>query len=113
MKRSARRSTTMCSNALWRDGARADANDLISLISALLLPWWAWAVGAGDSPYGRAGGSHQSIGQLPAAAFGSRVFVCSNLAFIGDHVIKRKHTANSKRDLPGLVSEVIEHLQQQ
>jgi hypothetical protein len=46
-------------------------------------------------------------------AFGSRVFVCSNLAFVGDHVIKRKHTANSKRDLPGLVAEVIAPLQQQ
>jgi hypothetical protein len=46
-------------------------------------------------------------------AFGSQVFVCSNLAFVGDHVIKRKHTANSKRDLPGLVAEVIEPLQAQ
>lgn len=46
-------------------------------------------------------------------AFGSRVFVCSNLAFIGDHVIKRKHTSNSKRDLPGLVAEIIEPLQTQ
>ncbi len=46
-------------------------------------------------------------------AFGSQVFVCSNLAFAGDHIIKRKHTANSKRDLPGLVAEVIEPLQQQ
>ena len=44
-------------------------------------------------------------------AFGSRVFICDNLAFIGDHVIKRKHTANSKRDLPGLVAEVVEPLQ--
>src|SRR5881397_1045647 len=32
---------------------------------------------------------------------GSRVFVCDNLAFIGDHVIKRKHTANAKTALPG------------
>jgi Domain of unknown function (DUF932) len=43
-------------------------------------------------------------------AFGSRVFVCDNLAFIADHVVKRKHTANLKRDLPGLVTEVIEPL---
>lgn len=43
-------------------------------------------------------------------SFGSRVFVCDNLAFIGDHVIKRKHTANAKRDLPGLVAAVIEPL---
>ena len=42
-------------------------------------------------------------------AFGARVFVCSNLSFSGDHVIKRKHTANSKRDLPGLVAEISDH----
>lgn len=46
-------------------------------------------------------------------SFGSRVFVCDNLAFNGDHVIKRKHTANAKRDLPGLVAEVVEPLQDQ
>ncbi|MEQ9135741.1 MAG: hypothetical protein RLO51_11070 [Thalassobaculum sp.] len=46
-------------------------------------------------------------------AFGSRTFVCDNLAFAGDHVIKRKHTANSKRDLPGLVAEVVEPLADQ
>jgi len=43
-------------------------------------------------------------------SFGSRVFVCDNLAFSGDHVIKRKHTPNAKRDLPGLIAEVIEPL---
>jgi hypothetical protein len=43
-------------------------------------------------------------------AIGSRVFVCDNLAFHADHVIRRKHTANAKRDLPGLVGEVIETL---
>ena len=42
--------------------------------------------------------------------FGSRVFVCDNLAFIADHVIKRKHTANLKRDLPGIIGELIEPL---
>lgn len=42
--------------------------------------------------------------------FGSRVFVCDNLAFIADHVIKRKHTANARRDLPGLVGELVEPL---
>ena len=46
-------------------------------------------------------------------SIGSRVFVCDNLAFIGDHVIKRKHTANAKRDLPGLVAQVIEPLREQ
>lgn len=46
-------------------------------------------------------------------AFGSRVFVCDNLAFVGDHVIKRKHTAKAKRELPGLVTEIVAPLQQQ
>ena len=46
-------------------------------------------------------------------SFGSRVFVCDNLAFAGDHVIRRKHTANAKRDLPGLVAEVVEPLHEQ
>lgn len=46
-------------------------------------------------------------------AFGSRTFVCDNLAFIGDHIIKRKHTTNSKRDLPGLVAGVVEPLADQ
>ena len=42
--------------------------------------------------------------------FGSRVFICDNLAFSADTVIKRKHTANLKRDLPGIIGEVIEPL---
>ena len=43
-------------------------------------------------------------------SFGSQVFVCSNLAFFGDHVIRRKHTVNAKRMLPGLLMEIIEPL---
>ena len=43
-------------------------------------------------------------------SFGSRVFVCDNLAFIGDHVVKRRHTQNAKRDLPGLLAEIVEPL---
>lgn len=46
-------------------------------------------------------------------AFGSKVFVCDNLALIGDHVIKRKHTAKVKRELPGLVTEIVQPLQAQ
>ena len=46
-------------------------------------------------------------------AFGSRVFVCDNLAFAADHVIRRKHTANAKRELPSLIAEVIEPLREQ
>jgi len=46
-------------------------------------------------------------------SFGSRVFVCDNLAFNGEHVIRRKHTVNAKRELPGLVAEVVEPLREQ
>jgi Domain of unknown function (DUF932) len=46
-------------------------------------------------------------------AFGSRVFVCDNLALIGDHVIRRKHTQKAKRELPGLVTEIVQPLQEQ
>lgn len=46
-------------------------------------------------------------------AFGSRVFVCDNTAFVGEHVIRRKHTIKAKRELPGLVTEIVAPLQQQ
>jgi hypothetical protein len=46
-------------------------------------------------------------------SFGIRVFVCDNRAVSGDHVIRRKHTANAKRELPGLVAEVVEPLRGQ
>ena len=42
--------------------------------------------------------------------FGGRVFCCDNLSFIADHIIRRKHTANAKRDLPALISELVEPL---
>lgn len=43
-------------------------------------------------------------------AFGSRVFICDNIAFSGDYTIKRKHTVKAKHDLPGLIGEIIEPL---
>lgn len=46
-------------------------------------------------------------------AFGSRVFVCDNLAFTADHVIRTKHTAKLKDRLPGLVNGLIEPLAEQ
>lgn len=46
-------------------------------------------------------------------AFGSRVFVCDNLALIGEHIIKRKHTVKAKRELPGLVTEIVAPLKDQ
>lgn len=48
-----------------------------------------------------------------AISFGSRVFVCDNLAFNGDNVIKRRHTPKMKRELPGLIAEIIEPLGEQ
>ena len=41
-------------------------------------------------------------------AYSSRVFVCDNLAFMGDHVIRRKHTAKAKRELTKRASRGIE-----
>jgi len=46
-------------------------------------------------------------------AFGSQVFVCDNLAFSADHVIRTKHTAKLKLRLPGLVGELIEPIADQ
>jgi hypothetical protein len=46
-------------------------------------------------------------------AIGSRVMVCDNLSFFGDHTIRRKHTIKAKRELPGLVSGVVQPLQEQ
>lgn len=46
-------------------------------------------------------------------SMGAAVFVCSNLSFLGDHVIRRKHTAKARFDLPGLVAGVVEPLRDQ
>lgn len=35
------------------------------------------------------------------------MFVCDNLAFHAEHIIKRKHTVKAKRELPALVSEIV------
>lgn len=43
-------------------------------------------------------------------SFGSRVFVCDNLAFIGDTVIRRKHTQKLRFELPGLIAAIVEAL---
>jgi hypothetical protein len=45
--------------------------------------------------------------------FGGRVFCCDNLSFSAEHVIKRKHTVNAKRDLAALVGEIVEPLAEQ
>jgi len=46
-------------------------------------------------------------------SYGSRVFVCDNLSFAGDHVIKRKHTAKALRDIHALMADLIEPLSTQ
>ena len=46
-------------------------------------------------------------------AIGSRVTVCDNLAYYGEHIVTRKHTARAKRELPGLVTEIVQPLQAQ
>lgn len=45
--------------------------------------------------------------------FGGHVFCCDNLSFIAEHVIKRRHTLNAKRDLPALVGQIVEPLAEQ
>jgi hypothetical protein len=44
-------------------------------------------------------------------AFGSRVFVCDNMAFIGDHVIRRKHSRHAKHELLSRFAEIVQPLQ--
>ena len=39
------------------------------------------------------------------------MFVCDNLAFIGDRVIRRVHTVRAKRELPEQVTEIVQPLQ--
>lgn len=41
---------------------------------------------------------------------GSRCFCCDNLAFIAEHVVRRKHTARARHELPMLISELVEPL---
>lgn len=43
-------------------------------------------------------------------SFGSHVFVCDNLAFSADHVIRTKHTSGLKSRLPGLIGGLVEEL---
>lgn len=42
--------------------------------------------------------------------FGSNTWICDNSAFVAETVCKRKHTQNSRRQLPGIVMEMVEPL---
>jgi hypothetical protein len=46
-------------------------------------------------------------------AFGSRVIVCDNLALLGEHVVKRRHTQKLRFELPGLIASIVEPLADQ
>lgn len=46
----------------------------------------------------------------PSFAFGSQVFVCDNLAFTGEIVLKRKQTTFIQRDLRALVVDAVGHV---
>jgi hypothetical protein len=46
-------------------------------------------------------------------SFGAKCFVCDNLSFCGVHVVKKKHTPNALRLLPGLLAEIVEPLADQ
>jgi len=58
-----------------------------------------------EGEVGAAIGFRNSTDQTLSAGlvFGSRVFVCDNLAFAGKYVIRRKHTKRILNDLPGLI----------
>ncbi len=43
----------------------------------------------------------------PSIAFGSGVFVCDNLSFTGEVVIKRKQTTYGRIQLPGMIAEAV------
>lgn len=45
--------------------------------------------------------------------YGNRVFVCDNLAFAGEYVIRRKHTTRILEDLPALVDRGVGQFFQQ
>jgi len=62
-----------------------------------------------EGEVGAAVGFRNSTDQSLSAGlvFGSRVFVCDNLAFAGQYVIRRKHTKNVLNDLPGLIRQGI------
>jgi hypothetical protein len=67
------------------------------------------------SPYGlytdTLGLRNSSDKSFPVSlAFGSRVFVCDNLAFIGEHTVKRRHTPKLKFELPGIIANIVEPL---
>lgn len=64
---------------------------------------------SGKPLYSLALGLRNSIDKSLSAAvcFGSRVFVCDNLAMSGEETIARKHTKFILRDLPVLVREAL------
>lgn len=65
-----------------------------------------------NSDFGLMLGLRNSLDKrFPAGlAFGSNVFVCANLCFGGEIVIKRKHTAFILKDLPNLIYAAMEKL---
>lgn len=65
--------------------------------------------GENKNGYGLIVGLRNSVDKtFPASVCtGSRVFVCDNLAFSAEVVIKRRHTAHILRDLPACVARAI------
>jgi len=54
------------------------------------------------------GGRNATDKMLSAGlAFGNHVFICGNLVFVGDVVIKRRHTLNILNDLPAMMDNII------
>jgi hypothetical protein len=52
--------------------------------------------------------------RFPAGiSFGSRVFICDNLAIAGDTVVSRRHTKNLRHQLPSIIAGIVEPLRAQ
>ncbi len=52
--------------------------------------------------------------KFPAGiSFGSRVFVCDNLALSGDTVVSKRHTKNLRHQLPSIIAGIVEPLRLQ
>jgi len=81
-------------HGLWRDGLRY---------------FGTFDIATNDGTRGFSIGIRNSNDKsFPAGcAIGERVFVCDNLAFVGEIQFGRRHTTNIMRDLPARISDII------
>jgi hypothetical protein len=70
------------------------------------------ANGDGTPDYGMVVGIRQSLDKrIPITiGVGARVFICDNLSFLADVVLKRKHTSQVMEDLPNMIAAAVNTL---